>query len=221
MTRKQPFYIVVLFTLLEPTWREIFDLQTSVHHRQRRWRLQLRRENKHYITLTLHVCAFKNALKTIKYQDEYDQKIIQDLTLFEKNYGKTARVFGKSIRESHTVVDYDVCHFPAKRIFSRYKSKYKNVGVLPIRIAQSNVSSVGPSSKKNLFSLKKGQCSKRQTILSVLAVHQPFYISICISTLPTQHTTFSILSRLVHLRHFLLTQECRDRQGKGLNAPVL
>ena len=28
------------------------------------------------------------------------------------------------------------------------------------------------------------------TILSVLAVHRPFYISICISTLPTQNTTF-------------------------------
>ena len=40
------------------------------------------------------------------------------------------------------------------------------------------------------FSLTKGQCSKRQTILSALAVHRPFYISICISTLPTQHTTF-------------------------------
>ena len=26
----------------------------------------------------------------------------------------------------------------------------------------------------------KGQCSKRQTILSALAVHRPFYISICI-----------------------------------------
>ena len=47
------------------------------------------------------------------------------------------------------------------------------------------------------FSLTKaGQCSKRQTILSVSAVHQPFYISfsICISTLPTQHTTFISLS---------------------------
>ena len=36
------------------------------------------------------------------------------------------------------------------------------------------------------FSLTKGQCS----ILSVVAVHRPFYISNCISTLPTQHTTF-------------------------------
>ena len=29
-----------------------------------------------------------------------------------------------------------------------------------------------------------------ETLLSVSALHQPFYISICISTLPTQHTTF-------------------------------
>ena len=29
----------------------------------------------------------------------------------------------------------------------RYKSKYKKVGVLPIRIVQSNVSSIGPSSE--------------------------------------------------------------------------
>ena len=32
----------------------------------------------------------------------------------------------------------------------RYKSKYKKVGVLPIRIAKSNVSSVGPSSEKHV-----------------------------------------------------------------------
>ena len=29
-----------------------------------------------------------------------------------------------------------------------------------------------------------------RTLLFVLAVHRPFYISICISILPTQHTTF-------------------------------
>ena len=43
------------------------------------------------------------------------------------------------------------------------------------------------------FSLTKGQCSKCWTILSVLAVHRPFYISICISTLPMQHTSFMTL----------------------------
>ena len=38
------------------------------------------------------------------------------------------------------------------------------------------------------FSLTKGQRSKRsETLLSISAVHRPFYISICISTLPTQH----------------------------------
>ena len=41
------------------------------------------------------------------------------------------------------------------------RSKYENVGVLLIRSS-----------------------------LSVSAVHRPFHISICISTLPTQHTTF-------------------------------
>ena len=31
----------------------------------------------------------------------------------------------------------------------RYKSKYEKVGVLPMRIVKSNVSSVGPSSERN------------------------------------------------------------------------
>ena len=47
----------------------------------------------------------------------------------------------------------------------RCKLKYKKIGVLPIRIIKSNVLSVG---------------FKRQTLLSVSAVHQSFYISICI-----------------------------------------
>ena len=42
------------------------------------------------------------------------------------------------------------------------------------------------------FCLTTGLRSKRQTLLSILAVHQPFYISICISTLPAQHTTFYV-----------------------------
>ena len=36
------------------------------------------------------------------------------------------------------------------------------------------------------------EAKEAYTLLSVLAVHRPFYISICISTLPTQHTTFKI-----------------------------
>ena len=59
-----------------------------------------------------------------------------------------------------------------------YRSKYKKVGVLPIRIVWSNVSSIGPSSERNRTNAR------------------PFYISICISTLPTQHTTFIIIYRL-------------------------
>ena len=38
------------------------------------------------------------------------------------------------------------------------------------------------------FSLTKGLRSKRQTLLSISAAHQPFISSICISTLPTQYT---------------------------------
>ena len=36
-------------------------------------------------------------------------------------------------------------------------------------------------------------CSKRQTLLSISAIHQTFYISICIQTLSIQHTTFITL----------------------------
>ena len=39
------------------------------------------------------------------------------------------------------------------RLSGLFKSTYKNVGVLPIRIEQSNVSSNGPSSKRNLLFL--------------------------------------------------------------------
>ena len=40
------------------------------------------------------------------------------------------------------------------------------------------------------FSLTKGRRSRRWTLLSISAVHQLFYISICIWTLPTADTTF-------------------------------
>ena len=42
------------------------------------------------------------------------------------------------------------------------------------------------------FSLTKGQCSKHQTILSVLAVHRPFYISICMPDNIRFYTTYCI-----------------------------
>ena len=44
------------------------------------------------------------------------------------------------------------------------------------------------------FSLQR---SKRWILLSISAVHQTFYISICISTLPTQYTTFIERRKLV------------------------
>ena len=34
------------------------------------------------------------------------------------------------------------------------------------------------------------RAGERETLLSISAVHQPFYISICIWTLPMQHTMF-------------------------------
>ena len=40
-----------------------------------------------------------------------------------------------------------------RRLVVRYKSKYKKFGVLPIRKAKSNVSSVSPSLERNMFSL--------------------------------------------------------------------
>ena len=38
----------------------------------------------------------------------------------------------------------------------RYKSKYKKVGVLPIRLVKSNVSSVGPFVREKLFLSDEG-----------------------------------------------------------------
>ena len=55
-----------------------------------------------------------------------------------------------------------------------------------------------------LFSLSS--TSTLLSILSVLAVQRPFYISICISTLPTQHTTFIILLSVYH--HYNCHHNC-------------
>ena len=67
--------------------------------------------------------------------------------------------------------------------------KYKKVGVLPIRIVKM----------VSCFSLMKGLRSKRETLLSVSAVHlQSFHISICIWKLHTQDTT-SMISNVVYL----------------------
>ena len=48
------------------------------------------------------------------------------------------------------MVTYDIFNDILCTILHRYKSKYEKVGVLPIRIAKSNVSSVGPSSERFL-----------------------------------------------------------------------
>ena len=87
--------------------------------------------------------------------------------------------------------------------------KYKKVGVLLIWIVKSNVSSVVPS----LFLSDEGLTleTSRLYILSVSAVHQPFYIiSICILSLLCLRSTLRLLlgsiletnTRLQMLFHF-------------------
>ena len=53
---------------------------------------------------------------------------------------------------------------------------------------------------------------KTTTILSISAVHQPFYISICISTLLMQHTTF-IFNKL-GFRYFVSYFAIKDLETK-------
>ena len=65
------------------------------------------------------------------------------------------------------------------------------------------------------FSLTKGQRFKRWTLLSVLAVHRPFHISICISTLPMQYTTFISCE----IKVSIWSRQCRN--GRGCEAQRL
>ena len=83
-----------------------------------------------------------------------------------------------------------------------FKSKYKKVGVLPIRrirIVKSNVSSIGPSSAERnslrlfLFLSDKWPTLETLDFTNRIGSTTTFYISICISTLPTQHTAFILL----------------------------
>ena len=87
-------------------------------------------------------------------------------------------------------------HSLNKHTYYIIKSTYRKVGVLPIQIhvvyCSLTFQALALRQREVCFSLTKGQCSKHQTILSVLAVHRPFHIYICISTLPTQHTKFNI-----------------------------
>ena len=67
----------------------------------------------------------------------------------------------------------------------RYKSKYKKVGLLPIRIVNSNVSSVALRQKE--VSLTKILGSKRQTLPSVIkAIFENTVFSICNCSLDTR-----------------------------------
>ena len=66
------------------------------------------------------------------------------------------------------------------------------VGLLPIWIVKANVSSVDISSERSIKKIDKGPTLKTlDCLLSIMAVHKPFYILICISEhcLP-QHTKF-------------------------------
>ena len=58
----------------------------------------------------------------------------------------------------------------------RYKSKYKKVGVLPIRIVKSNVSSLGPPSRGEMFLFDEGPTLK--TLDLYRQYSDLFYISI-------------------------------------------
>ena len=84
----------------------------------------------------------------------------------------------------------------ALRIFRRFlpvwwnKSKYKKVGILPIRIVKSNVSSAGPSSERNIFLSDEGPTLESLDFTIHIGSKPTFFISICIWTLPTQRTTF-------------------------------
>ena len=46
---------------------------------------------------------------------------------------------------------YALVNVASLSVHHGYKSKYEKVGVLPTRIVKSNVSSVGPSSERNLY----------------------------------------------------------------------
>ena len=69
------------------------------------------------------------------------------------------------------------------------------------------------------FFLTKGQCSKRQTILSVLAVHRPFYILIFNKHVYT--ITHPKVCYITHQSVLQNTQVCyKTRQGVLPNTPL-
>ena len=82
----------------------------------------------------------------------------------------------------------------------RYKSKYKKVGLLPIRIVNSNVSSVALRQKE--VSLTKILGSKRQTLPSVIkAIFENTVFSICNCSLDTRgNNVFAKMFGGTHVR---------------------
>ena len=63
-----------------------------------------------------------------------------------------------------------------RRAVLKYKYKYEMVGVLPIRIVKSNVSSVGPLSEKNRAS-DEGPMLETLDFTIRIGSTQPFHIS--------------------------------------------
>ena len=56
----------------------------------------------------------------------------------------------------------------ATKMIESYKSKYKKIGALPIRIVKSNVSSVGPSSERNM---RVDECRQTTVCMSCFDSH--------------------------------------------------
>ena len=92
-------------------------------------------------------------------------------------------------------------------------AKYERIGELSIWIVMFNVSNVGLSSESNrkmfLFPSTKAEGLTLETLDFTIRVGSTptisIHISICISTLLTQHTTFILLSFMLLLYTILIT----------------
>ena len=95
---------------------------------------------------------------------------------------------------------------------SRYKSKYKMIGVLPIRIVKSNVSSVGPSSERNSFPSDEGPTLETLDFtISVSAVHQPYIFRLLLF----MSLTACIYNRILELTGFSMFRNLRSPGGRN------
>ena len=103
----------------------------------------------------------KQATMTMNIYNFYDASIIRcscnrcDNTLLNgmsehRCCSEIQKAIGKlSFEGSNTTIKCITQHEDYQSLTKEYKSKYKKVGVLPIRIVWSNVSSIGPSSERN------------------------------------------------------------------------